>query len=126
MALTYNIRFKRELKEKNELKELQKNTNDDIISISDLLTIEEGFIDGYFEDQDIELDFGNRISIVSIDILKKDISPEKKEALILNIVNKIVNEIYPDEDYYFDFNGDIIHEMRIEGIVKKNSKSALY
>ncbi|UTX48816.1 hypothetical protein [Chryseobacterium sp. MA9] len=42
------------------------------------------------------------------------------------MVHKIVSEIYPDDDYYFDLNGDYIFEKRENGIVKRNSNTDFY
>ncbi|MFP3591914.1 hypothetical protein [Chryseobacterium sp. SIMBA_038] len=125
MSLTYNLKFKRKLEKKQELKKLIENNDNKFFLISGLLSYNNGYINGSFENQMIELEF-DEISEVSFDILKKDADSVLLRKSVLNMAHKIINEIYPDEDYYFDLNGDFIFEKRENGITKRNSKSDFY
>ena len=125
MSLTYNIRFKKKIVEKKQFKEFQEKHKNKILLISDLHTTDRSYVDSIFEDYTIELDLGTA-SFIDFDILKKETDPQKRNKLILSLLDEIVNKIYPEEDYFFSFNGDIIYQMRENGITKRNSKSSFY
>ncbi|EDP96806.1 hypothetical protein U8527_00675 [Kordia algicida OT-1] len=125
MSLTYNIRFKKKIVEKKQFKEFQEKHKNKILLISDIHTTDRSYVDSIFEDYTIEFDLGTA-SFIDFDILKKETDPQERNKLILSLHDKIVNEIYPEEDYFFSFNGDIIYQMRENGITKRNSKSSFY
>lgn len=125
MALTYKLQFKRELEEKKEFKELIEKNNNKYFIISELYSSTDGYFNSNFEGKELEYEFGDSSSI-SFRVIDKEADQIAFRKSLLDTVHKITNEIYPEEDYYFDFNGDIIHEMRENGVVKRNSKSGFY
>lgn len=125
MALTYYLKFKRKVENKKQLSDLIQRNKKSFFLISDLYNTKYGYISGNFDGDIIDIDFGE-ISLISIDVTNKEVDSILLRSSILYIVNKIVNDIYPNEDYYFDLNGDYIFEKRENGIVKRNSKSDFY
>lgn len=125
MALTYYLKFTRKVEEKKELSDLIKKNKNSFFLISDILSSKFGYVYGDFNNQIIDLEL-NDASYISIDILKKETDSILLRKYVLQMVHKIANEIYPDEDYYFDFNGDYIFEKRKNGVVKRNSNTDFY
>lgn len=125
MALIYDLKFKRKLEEKKEFKELIEKNDNKYFIISELYTPTFGYVESKFNNYEIDLYLG-KISQISFRVIDKEADQIAFRKSLLDTVHKIANEIYPEEDYYFDFNGDIIHEMRENGIVKRNSKSGFY
>lgn len=125
MSLTYYLKFKKKLDEKPELKLLIDNHDNKFFIISDLFSSTFTLVESYFDDYEINFEFENASKIM-FSVVKKDADPIIFRKSILQIIHKITNEIYPDEDYFFDFNGDFVHELRENGIVKRNSKTDFY
>jgi uncharacterized protein YqfB (UPF0267 family) len=125
MALTYYLKFKRKVEKKKEISDLIKKNKSNFFLISDLYNTKYGFINGNFDGTIINIDLGE-ISEISLDIIDKEAEPILLRNSILDIVYTIVNEIYPDEDYYFDLNGDYIFEKRENGVVKRNNNTNFY
>jgi hypothetical protein len=125
MALTYRLKFIKKLVETEQLKKLIKDNDSKFFIISVLYSSNRGYLESLFMDTLIIRELENS-SIISIDIIDKEANQIELRKSILEVVRKITIEIYPNEDYYFDFNGDIIHEMRENGVVKRNSKSGFY
>lgn len=125
MALTYYLKFKRKVEKKKNISDLIKKNKNNFLLISDLYNTKYGYINGNFEGNIVDLDIGE-ISEISIDVINKEVDPILLRNSILDIVNKIVNEIYPNEDYFFDLNGDYIFEKRENGVVKRNNNTDFY
>ncbi len=125
MALVYKIKFTRIVDEKTKFKDLIEKNDNKYYIISNLVSSADGYYDGSFEGVYLEFKFDG-ISYVLIDILDKEADSKILRKSVLEVVHKITNEIYPEEDYFFDFNGDIILEMREDGIVKRNNKTDFY
>ncbi|WP_433626551.1 hypothetical protein [Chryseobacterium cucumeris] len=125
MSLTYNLKFIRKVEEKPELKKMIENHDNNLFLVSGLFSYDNGYIGGHFEDnmEELELD---EISFISFDVIKKHAGSILLRKSVLQMVHKITNEIYPNEDYYLIFNGDYIFEKRENGIVKRNSNSDFY
>jgi len=71
MSLTYNLKFKIKIAEKQELQKLIKNHDNKIFIISDILTPKFNFIESSFGSDYINLELKNA-SYISFDIIKKD------------------------------------------------------
>lgn len=125
MSLTYNLKFIRKVEEKPELKRMIENHDNNLFLVSGLFSYDNGYIDGHFEDNMVELEL-DEISFISFDVIKKHAGSILLRKSVLQMVHKITNEIYPNEDYYLIFNGDYIFEKRENGIVKRNSNSDFY
>ncbi|WP_439480135.1 hypothetical protein [Chryseobacterium aquaticum] len=125
MGLTYHLRFKKVLPKKNELSILIKNNKNDVVLVSDLYTTKYGYVNGDFDGQMIDLNLGNT-SYISFDVLNKESDSILRRKFVLNMVSKITKEIYPEEDYFFDLNGDFIFEKRENGVFKRNSNTDFY
>ncbi|MGB1040832.1 MAG: hypothetical protein ACPGVD_08170 [Flavobacteriales bacterium] len=125
MALTYDIKFKRKIEKKEALKTLIKENDESLFIIYDLYTPTFGYVESLFDDYEINLDLG-KISQIGFRITDTEADQLVFRKSLIETVHKITNEIYPEEDYYFDFNGDIIHEMRENGVVKRNNKSGFF
>ena len=125
MALTYKLKFTKKLEEKEQFKELIEKNTPKYFLISELYSSTNGYFNSNFEGKELEFEFGNS-SIIFFDVTDKETDQIELRKSILQVVRKITTEIYPDEDYYFDFNGDIIHEMRENGVIKRNSKSVFF
>ena len=125
MALTYYLKFKKIIEEKPEFKKIIENQVENMFIISDLIIPTFSYVESYFDDYEINLDLG-KTSEIMFRVTKKDVDPIMFRKSILKVVHKITNEIYPEEDYFFEFNGDFVHELRENGIVKRNSKSDFY
>jgi hypothetical protein len=125
MALTYYLKFTRNLEEKPELKKMIENHDNKFFTISDLYSPTFPYVESYFDDYEINLDLGSASEIM-FRVLKKDAEPISFRKSILKLVHKITEEIYPKEDYFFDFNGDLVHEKRENGVVKRNSNTDFY
>ncbi|CAD0225793.1 hypothetical protein [Chryseobacterium sp. JV274] len=125
MGLTYNIRFKRKLEQKQELTDLIKVQDNSLFLISKLYDSTFGSVNGDFDGELIDLEFAGA-SFISFDVIKKYAGSVLLRKSVLQMVHKITNEIYPKEDYYLIFNGDYIFEKRENGIVKRNGNSDFY
>jgi len=125
MSLTYNLKFIRKVEEKPELKRMIENHDNNLFLVSGLFSYDNGYIDGHFEDNMVELEL-DEISFISFDVIKKYAGSVLLRKSVLQMVHKITNEIYPKEDYYLIFNGDYIFEKRENGIVKRNNNSDFY
>ncbi|WP_374459836.1 hypothetical protein [Chryseobacterium taeanense] len=124
MGLTYNIQFKRKLEQKQELTDLIETHNNTLFFISKLYNSTFGCVNGYFDDELIDLEFEGA-SYISFNVIKEHAGSILLRKSILEIVHQIAN-IYPNEDYYLIFNGDYIFEKRENGVVKRNSGTDFY
>ncbi|AXO80715.1 hypothetical protein DZC78_10075 [Olleya aquimaris] len=125
MALTYRLKFTRKLDEKPELKELIEKNDNKFFLISKLYSSTRGCIESHFDKTLIIKELGSS-SIISFDVIDKEVDPIAFRKSLIDAVHKITTEIYPEEDYFFEFNGDIIHEIRENGEVKLNGHSSFY
>ncbi|WP_332453299.1 hypothetical protein [Chryseobacterium aquaticum] len=125
MGLSYNIQFKRKLEQKQELIDLIEANDDSLFLISKLYNSTFGCVNGDFDNELIDLEFAGA-SYVSFNVIKKHAGSILLRKSVLQMVRKIANEIYPDEDYFLIFNGDYIFEKRENGVVKRNSNTDFY
>ncbi|UHO38234.1 hypothetical protein H5J24_22195 [Chryseobacterium capnotolerans] len=119
MSITYHLKFRNKLEQKPELTQLINEYKNTVLLISNLYSTEHGYEGGKFQDEYLDIDLDNS-SQISFDLLQKDADPQSWKKLLKEIIHKITNNVYPDEDYFFDFQGDVVYEIREDGIVKKN------
>ncbi|REC64388.1 hypothetical protein DRF65_02105 [Chryseobacterium pennae] len=119
MSITYHLKFRNKLEQKPELIQLIHEYKNTVLLISNLYSTEYGYEGGKFQDEYLDVDLDNS-SQISFDLLQKDADPQSWKKLLEEIIHKITNDVYPDEDYFFGFQGDIVYEIRENGIVKKN------
>ncbi|MCS4304505.1 hypothetical protein [Chryseobacterium sp. BIGb0232] len=119
MSITYHLKFRNKLEQKPELTQLIHEYKNTVLLISNLYSTEYGYEGGKFQDEYLDVDLDNS-SQISFDLLQKDADPQSWKKLLEEIIHKITNDVYPDEDYFFGFQGDIVYEIRENGIVKKN------
>ena len=124
MALDYTIRFPNKIEEKEDLKQLIQNQDNNYFTLSELTHSDVGFLDGDFNDEYLLLEF-NDYSYLNIRLDKFKDNIVAKRAM-MTLVSKIVNEIYPNDDYYFEFNGNIIYELRIDRVTHRQKKCDFY
>lgn len=124
MALDYKLTFPKKLEKKEELTEVFNEQNHECFTMYDLYIRDRKFIGGEFEGRFLDLELNESSTILFT--LNKFIDPVKTKLAMMKVVYKIVNEIFPEEDYYFDFNGDIVYERRIDGLVERNNKSDFF
>ncbi|WP_313000523.1 hypothetical protein [Chryseobacterium gleum] len=88
--------------------------------VSNLYPAQHGYEGGKFQDEYLDIDLKNS-SQIFFELLQKDAEPQYWKTMLNEIIHKITNDVYPKEDYFFDFQGDIVYEMREKGVIKKNS-----
>ncbi|KFF09154.1 hypothetical protein [Chryseobacterium luteum] len=120
MSLTYHLKFRKKLENKKQLTELLEKYKNNFFSVSNLYSTKYSYEEGKFQDQYLNIDLGDS-SKISFDILRKEAEPILWKELMQEVIYKITTEIYPNEDYFFDFQGDIVYELREDGVVKKNN-----
>lgn len=119
MSITYHLKFRKNLEQRQELTQLINKYKNNILLVSNLYSTKHGYEGGKFQDEYLDIDLENS-SQISFDLLQKDADPQSWKELLKELIYKITNEIYPNEDYFFDFQGDIVYELREGGIVRKN------
>ncbi|WP_294202201.1 hypothetical protein [uncultured Chryseobacterium sp.] len=124
MGLTYYLKFKNKLDEKKELNKIINSTNP-LFLISHLSSSVFGYVEGYFNGEYIDLNLG-KASFISFDVLDKEANSIMLRKSLLQTVHKICNDIYPNEDYFFDLNGDFIFEKREKGVITRNNDTDFY
>lgn len=119
MSITYHLKFRKKLEQKPELTQLINEYKNTLLLISNLYSTEHNYEGGKFQDEYLDFVLENS-SQISFDLLQKDADPQSWKKLLKEIIHKITNDVYPDEDYFFDFQGDIVYEIREKGIIKEN------
>ncbi|QBJ87456.1 hypothetical protein DDI74_14815 [Chryseobacterium gleum] len=120
MSITYHLKFRKNLEQKKELTQLINEYKNNIFLVSNLYSAQHGYEGGKFQDEYLDIDLKNS-SQISFELLQKDADPQYWKTMLNEIIHKVTNDIYPKEDYFFDFQGDIVYEMREKGVIKKNS-----
>ncbi|WP_126653131.1 hypothetical protein [Chryseobacterium aureum] len=120
MSITYHLKFRKNLEQKQELTQLINKYKNNILLVSNLYSTKHGYEGGKFQDEYLDIDLENS-SQISFDLLQKDADPQYWKKMLKEIIHKITTDIYPKEDYFFDFQGDIVYEMRENGVIKKNN-----
>ncbi|MCE3075331.1 hypothetical protein [Chryseobacterium gwangjuense] len=120
MSLTYHLKFRKKLENKKQLTELIDKYKNNFFAVSNLYSTNQSYEEGKFQDQYLNIDLADS-SKISFDVLRKEADPLLWKELLQEIVYKITTEIYPNEDYFFDFQGDIVYELRENGVIKKNN-----
>lgn len=120
MSITYHLKFRKNLEQKQELTQLINKYKNNILLVSNLYSTKHGYEGGKFQDEYLDIDLENS-SQISFDLLQKDADPQSWKKMLKEIIHKITTDIYPKEDYFFDFQGDIVYEMRENGVTKKNN-----